>query len=202
MVNKLRQKGASKSEAHEIMSKIDQIVQEQIDIKSIDESIISAIKSWQRKKTLVVGITSRSSEFINITDKQLQILQLDFDSNLLNCVKNNWPNINQGILHKGILYVKEGFNKGEIFATFFDILTNNCKVAIDLIAQADDQERYIKQISLVAEHNNKNYLGIIYGKAISQRVFALTHANQELKELEKKLNLEIIPKKYEMVFNE
>lgn len=202
MVNKLRQKGASKAEAHEIMSKIDQIVQEQIDIQSIDEAIILAIKSWQKKKSLVIGITSRSSDFINITNKQLKTLQIDFDSNLFSCVENNWSNSEQGVFSKGILYVKEGFNKGEIFANFFNMLTNTCGVSIDLIAQADDQEHYIKQISSIAESHNTNYLGIIYGKAITQRIFALTKANEELKELEKKLNLEIIPKKYEMVFNE
>ena len=89
-----------------------------------------------------------------------------------------------------------------IYQTFFDILTNNCGVNIELIAQADDQERYIKQISNIAKNYHTNYLGIIYGKAIAERIFALTTANQELKDLEKRLNLEIIPKKYEIVFNE
>ncbi len=200
MVNKIRHAGASKSEAYEIMGKIDKIVQEQIEVQPIEDALIAAIKSWQKQKSLVIAITSRSNEFAEVTKKQLSNLSLDFYSSLFFCVEQNWSDTH-GKFNNGTLYVEEGHTKGELFETFFNILTNTCGVAVNLIAQADDQERYIKQINAIAEDNNINYIGIIYGKALSKRVFNLSLANRELNLLQETIKAQIIPKKFETIFN-
>lgn len=201
LLNKLRQNGASKLEAYDIMSKIDMFVQDKVAVKPIEDTTLSSIKYWQKNKMLVMGISSRPTSFEEITSKQLKSLGLDFYNKDLVCVEQNWHNT-KGYLKNGVLYANEASTQGDIFRYFLELLTKKCNRKIELIGQANDQKHYVDEIIKLTEENNIYHIAIIYGKATSKRIFDINKSNKELIELEKKYNTQVIPQKYRHLFEQ
>jgi hypothetical protein len=198
MINVIRQQGAAKYEAYTVMSKIDKFVQEKNQVVLVEQATLSAVRTWQKLNVTVVGFSSRLNNMANITDRQLHNIGLYFSSPYFSCVENIWPKGDGGFIN-GVLYVDDYANKARIFERFYELLTL-CGMQIDLIAQADDQQRYVTKVAKFAKAQNIDFIGIIYGGALSARVFDLKEANQQLIDLEIHHNSLIIPDEYRDAF--
>lgn len=196
--NVIRQNGASKFDAKKIVGHIDKRVQEHIDVIATEDAIISAIHRWQDQGVLVIGITSRPGTFAHITERQLRDVGLDFSRTSFACLEQEWDK-NWGDFLNNILYVGDLLTKAKV-ADSLVRTAKLCGYPIRLIAQADDQQRYIREGAKIAEINNINYVGIIYDRARS-RVFDLKKANDELLELEAVLDLQIMPDRFRNLFH-
>src|SRR5262245_36985056 len=117
MINVMRQRGAAKLEAYNVVGKIAKFVQENIPVALVEPATLSAIRSWQKLGVTVVGITSRPFHMADITRLQLSTVELDFASKFFGCVESHWP-AQQGTFNNGVLYVSSGLKKGHIFAKF------------------------------------------------------------------------------------
>lgn len=196
--NMIRQGGTSKFDAKRIVGRIDKKVQEHIDVVATEEAIISAIHRWQDQGVLVIGITSRPGTFAYITERQLRNVGLDFSRTMFGCLEDEWDK-NLGDFIGNILYVGDHLTKAQVSDSLVQT-AKVCNYPIGLIAQADDQQRYIREGAKIAETNSINYVGIIYDRARS-RVFDLKKANDELLELEARLDIQIMPDRFRDLFH-
>jgi len=200
MVNILRQSGAAKSEAYNVMREIDRVVQDQIQIAAVEQATLSAIRNWSHQGAHLFAITSRPPSFSEITNKQLEYINLEFLSPYSSCIQQKWP-AGFGAFANGIIYVDFHHNRAEVLAQFFE-LAQRCGMIIDLVAHADDQVRHVSEIAKFAHEARKGFVGIIYGRALSSREFRLAESNKQLYELEQKLGHKIIPDQYRKIFAE
>jgi hypothetical protein len=200
MVNLLRQRGAAKLEAYNVMREIDRIVQEQGSVVAVEQATLSAIRNWSFQGSHLVAITSRPPSFAEITHEQLAKIGLEFSSPFYSCIESKWP-VGQGAFSRGVIYVDFQHDRSEVFAQFFE-LAQRCGMNIDLLAHADDQVRHVSEIAKFAQEMRRAFVGIIYGKALSAREFKLAEANKQLYDLEQKLGLQIIPDQYRKIFAE
>jgi hypothetical protein len=200
MVNLLRQKGAAKFEAYKIMQEIDRVVQEHATIIPIEQTTISAIHNWRSLGAHVIAIASRSPSSASVTTKQLDTLNLKFSSSYFSCIENKWHS-SKGAFINGIIYVDFHNDRREIFMHFLE-LASRCNLDIEFIAHADDQVRHVADIAACAKDARKNFVGIIYGKALSSREFHLADANKQLRALEDDLGHAIIPEQYRKIFED
>jgi hypothetical protein len=194
MINLMRQRGAAKYEAYAAAGKIDKVVQERISVLAVEQATLSAIRNWQELGAVVVALTSRTVDFVSVTQAQLRQIGLSFSSKYFACVEEKW-NKTGGALINGVLYLTGWQTKGEVFSHLADVI-EDCGMDIGLIAAADDQQRYVTEISRIAESRRTDFIGIIYGGALSHRRFDLTIAKRQLLSLEASLDAPIIPEEY------
>lgn len=200
MVNILRQSGAAKSEAYNVMREIDRIVQEQSKVIAVEQATLSAIRNWSYEGAHLIAMTSRPHTFADITNKQLKKIGLEFSSPYFSCIEEKWPP-GMGAFINGIIYVDFNHDRTQVFAQFFE-LAQRCGMVINLVAHADDQVRHVSDLAKFAHEARRGFVGIIYGKALSSREFRLAEANKQLYELEQNLGQEIIPDQYRKIFAE
>jgi len=198
-VNLLRRNGAGKAEAYDLVRDIDLIVQENINVTAVEQAAINATRIWREKGATIVGISSRPKIFSKITKKQIAQVGLEFASPSFSCIEEHWD-FGKGWFSKGLLLNGEYLNKAEVFKQFLS-LSNKCGIKTELIAFADDQEHYISDFAKLSRDQNTNFIGIIYGGALSKREFSLFEANHQLLELEGFLGKKVIPEEYRSVFN-
>lgn len=198
MVNILRQNGAASFEAFHVVGEIDEVIQENIKVVSVEETTITAIKTWQNLGATVVAVTSRPSSFQNIIADHLLQIGVQFNAPIFKCVENSWDS-SLGVFKNGVIYAGKNFSKDEAFIKFYEVAAE-CGLTVELLGQADDQQRYVSKISKFAEDHHVNYIGIIYGGALSRTEFNIAEANQQLRELEIALKRSIIPESYRSIF--
>lgn len=198
VANFLRQKGAAESEAFAVVDDIDRVIQENVNVVAVEQTTLSAIKNWQNSGVVVVAITSRPASFQTITDHHLKHIGLRFDSPVFKCVEEEWKNTSSKFKN-GVMYTGAQQSKDEMFQEFY-VLATECGLHVELLGHADDQHRYISKIAKFAKKKGINYIGIIYDGALARTEFNIFEANQQLKELELKLNRRIIPEQYRHIF--
>lgn len=199
LINLVRQSGAAKYEAYAVVSRIDRIVQEKIQVVAVEQATLSAIRTWQKLGATVIGLSSRPADLSHITKMQLRQIGLEFSSPYFSCVSKEWQEPG-GAFIDGVIYVDDHLTKVEVFGHFYDRLMD-CGMDVDLIAHADDQQRYVSEIAAIAKKKRVDFVGIIYGGALSSRTFDLQRANRQLLELEAALSEPIIPDEYRPIFN-
>lgn len=198
MVNLMRQSGAAKVESYNVVRKIDKIIQERVDVKVIENATISAVNTWQKQGAVVVGLSSRPKDFSTITKNQLMQMNLKFSSPYFACIENEWDH-HEGAFIDGVLYIDDNASKGVVFEQFLE-LVQKCGMDISLLASADDQQRYITEMANIAKDNHTDFVGIIYGGALSKRSFDIIEAKKQLISLERHLDTEIVPTPYRDIF--
>lgn len=199
MINVLRKGGAAKYEAYNVVGKIDKIVQDKIDVEVVEQTTINAIRMWQRLGSTVVGLTSRPQALSPITKRQLQQIGLDFSSKYFSCIEASW-HAGIGAFIDGVLYVDDHRSKSDVFAQFYEQI-EHCGMTIELLAQADDQKRYVTDLSKLANRRSVDYIGIIYGRALASKKFDLKEANKQLFALEEAMDVSIVPDQYRKMFS-
>jgi hypothetical protein len=190
MVNLLRQSGAAQYEAYTVVSMIDKVIQEKIPVAAIEQATLSAIRAWQNLGITVIALTSRSKDVVHITKMQLDQIGLDFSSPYFSCVEDLWGE-HESVFIDGVVFSGSNLAKGKAFGYFLEQILR-CGMIIDLIAQADDQQ--------VEKKNRIDFVGIIYGGALSSRVFDLSEAKKQLLNLEAGLDIPLIPHEYRRIF--
>lgn len=198
MVNLMRQRGAAKYEAYAVASKIDRVVQERVNVVVVEHATLSAIRNWQEMGAVVVGMTSRTVDFISVTQSQLRYIDLSFSSKYFACVEQRFDQT-VGAFVDGVIYLNGWQNKTQVFDHLSELIAD-CGLDIELIAAADDQQRYVTEISRIAEKRRTDFIGIIYGGALSSRKFDLTIAKSQLLSLDTSLDSSIIPQEYRNIF--
>jgi hypothetical protein len=198
MINLMRQKGAAKNEAYRIATRIDKVVQDSVSVVAVEQATLSAIKTWQSLGAVVVGLTSRPVDLASATHTQLKQVGLEFSSSHFSCVMEKWDN-KGGAFVDGVLYLTDLRTKGEVFSHFSETIAE-CGLEIDLLAAADDQQRYVMEISQIAEKRRADFIGIIYGGAVSSRRFDVNLAKSQLINLESSLGVALIPDEYRTIF--
>lgn len=198
MINIMRQSGAAKLEAYDVLRKIDRIIQGKVDVVVIENATISAGNTWQRLGATVVGLSSRPKDFSSITKNQLSQVGLKFSSPFFACIEADW-NHEEGAFIDGVLYVDDNVTKASVFEQFIDLL-QKCGMDIGLLASADDQQRYITELANIAKDNHTDFVGIIYGGALASRSFDMREAKKQLITLEENLNTQIVPRPYREIF--
>lgn len=197
-INTLRQSGAAKYEAYTVISKIDKVVQENVRVVAVEQATLSAIRTWQQQGSVVVALTSRPRDIADITNAQLADIGLQFSSPFFSCVEADWDN-RIGSFKYGVLFASDYATKEKAFALFYERV-KECGMTVDLLAQADDQSRYVGQGAKIAKEKRVDFIGIIYGGALSMRNFDIHEANRQLLDLEARLQQEIIPNEYRSIF--
>ncbi len=198
MVNLLWQSGAAKYEAYGVVSAIDKIVQDKTPVVAVEQATLSAIRTWKELGMTVVGITSRQLDLGSITTRQLSQIGLNFNSSYFACVEDAWEEDDKSFIN-GVLFAGNSLNKGLIFARFLDRI-RDCGLEIDLIANADDQQRYVTEMAKVAKKNRVDFIGIIYGGALVYREFDFAIARDQLIDLEHRSKISIVPDEYRRFF--
>lgn len=198
MINLMRQRGAAKFEAYSVATKIDRFVQDKVSVVTVEQATLSAIRNWQELGAVVVGMTSRTVDFVAVTQAQLRQIGLSFSSKFFACIERNWD-VTSGSFVNGVLYQTGWQSKAKVFAHFCE-LVETCGMDVELIAAADDQHRYVAEIARAAEKHHKDFIGIIYGGALSLRKFDLSIAKRQLLGLEASLDTPIIPDEYRTIF--
>lgn len=198
MANFLRQKGAAESEAFTVVGDIDRIIQENVDVVPVEQTTLSAIKNWQNLGVVVAAITSRPASFQEVTDHHLKHIGLSFTAKVFKCIEEEWKS-SSSRFKNGVIYAGAQQSKDEVFQEFYALATE-CGLHVQLLGQADDQHRYISKIAKFAKKKGINYIGIIYDGALARTEFNIFEANQQLRDLEIKLNRPIIPAQYRHMF--
>lgn len=198
MVNLMRQSGAAKVESYNVVRKIDKIIQERVDVKVIENATISAVNTWQKQGAVVVGLSSRPKDFSTITKNQLMQMSLKFSSPYFACIESGWDHDEGGFID-GVLYIDDNISKGVVFEQFLELI-QKCGMDISLLASADDQQRYITEMANIAKDNHTDFVGIIYGGALSRRSFDIIETKKQLISLERHLDTEIVPTPYRDIF--
>lgn len=198
VINLLRQKGAAKFEAYEIVRKIDKMVQERVSVVAVEQATISAIRNWQNSGAVVVGMTSRPDDFYPVTKAQLQQIGLHFWAPVFPCIEKGFEN-HEGSFRDGVIYITNLESKSDIVARFLE-LGEACGMDTRLIAAADDQQRYVTEIGKLASNSRTDFIGIIYGGALADRNFDLGEAKRQLLNLEATLDNHFIPDEYRTIF--
>jgi hypothetical protein len=198
MVNIMRQNGAAQAEAFLVVGDIDRIIQENVAVVAVEQATLSAIKNWQESGTVIVAITSRPASFHDVTNAHLLQIGLKFEAPLFKCIEDLWQN-ESSKFENGVAYTGKDQTKDELFVELYALATE-CGLAVELLGQADDQQRYISKIAKFAADKDLNYIGIIYGGALSRIEFNIVEANQQLHELETTINRSIVPNEYRRMF--
>jgi len=198
MVNKLRISGIPSAEAYTVIGDIDRIVQEYALVVAVEPTTLNAIRRWQLEGAMVVALTSRPISFQSITDEHLEQINIDFSIPVFSCIEQEWD-LSVGGFNNGVIYVGDNLSKGQAFQQFYE-RTLACGMKIDLVAQADDQQRYVVEIANLAKNEGLAFMGLIYGGALALREFNIDEANRQLHELEKNLGRSIIPEQYRKEF--
>lgn len=197
-INLVRQSGAAKHEAYAVMSKIDKIVQQNVHVVAIEQATLSAIRTWQQQGSLVVALSSRPHDLADITKAQLDEIGISFKSTLFSCVEKVWDKY-VGTFRYGIIFAGDYATKQVALDAFYDAV-KECGMTVKLFAQADDQGRYVGQGAKIAKEKRVDFIGIIYGGALSTRNFDILEANRQLLNLEVELRQQIIPSEYRYIF--
>lgn len=198
MLNIIRQSGVAKNEAFLVMNKIDELVQERTQVALIELATARAIATWQKQNTVVIGLSSRLKNMKDITERQLESVGLQFWSPYFACMEKLWPK-DRGEFAHGVIYVDDFANKGKILNNALDLLIA-CGMHLELVAQADDQQHYVTEVSKLVRSRNLDFIGIIYGGVFRARAFDLHEANQQLFDMEETANMQIIPDEYRKIF--
>lgn len=198
MINMLKKRGAANYEAYSVVSAIDKAIQEKMSVVPVEQATLSAIRAWQKLNITVVGLTSRHRDVAVITKRQLDQIGLEFSSPYFSCVENAWQE-SEGAFMNGILFAGDNMTKGLVFSRFFEQI-KECGVDVDLLAQADDQQRYVTEIARFAKKSRVDFVGIIYGAALSSRVFDMAQVKAQLLSLEANLGSPLIPTEYRHIF--
>lgn len=198
MVNLVRRSGVAQSEAISLIEKIDRVVQEHGKVVAVEHATLEAINRWQRDGAVVVGLSSRPPSYRAITEKQLAQINLAFKSPIFDCIEKGWD-FTVGAFKQGVIYLTEPFTKSQIFEQFH-ALAGQCGMDVELVAQADDQQRYVAQIANFAKGAGLDFIGLIYGGALAKREFDVNEANYQLQDLENSLSINIVPEIYRPIF--
>lgn len=198
MVNLIRQSGSAKYEAYEVVRQVEKFIQKKATVIPVELATINAINMWQSLGAVVAGVTSRIRDDMEVAHNHLSQLSLGFRSSYFSCIEKSWGK-NKGAFTNGVLFVGDKANKGEVVRDFVKTL-KSCGAKINLIAYADDQQRYVNEISLVAKNNHTDFIGAIYGKALSNRVFDFSLAKEQLIDLEDKLGAQVVTNEYRHIF--
>jgi len=197
MINLLQLSGAARHEAYEVVIAINRVVQEQVAVVPVEQATLSAIRNWQ-KESYVVGITSRSRDLAQITKAQLDQVGLSFSSSRFSCVESLWQDPD-GDLIDGVLYADGNAKKDSALFNFVRQI-QSCGIEVKLLAQADDQHHYVIKGAEFAKRHRIAFVGIIYGGALSSRMFDFAEAKSELLSLEAYLGTAIVPREYRQIF--
>lgn len=198
MINLMRQSGAAKVESNKVVRDVDMEIQRKVDVVVIENATISAVHTWQKSGVTVVGLSSRPKDFSAITKNQLMQIGLKFSSPYFACIESAW-NHEEGAFIDGVLYIDDNVTKGNVFEQFLELI-QKCGMDIILMASADDQQRYVTELANIAKDNYTDFVGIIYGGALSRRSFDLREAKKQLISLEQNLNTQIVPRPYRDIF--
>lgn len=198
MLNIIRQSGVAKNEAYLVMNRIDEFIQERTQVALIELATARAIVTWQKQNVVVIGLSSRLKHMKENTERQLKSVGLQFTSPYFACMEKLWPS-DEGEFAQGVIYVDNFSNKGKILGKALDLLIS-CGMHLDLVAQADDQQHYVVEISKLVRKRNLDFIGIIYGGVFRTRNFDLHQANQQLFDLEAAAATKIIPDEYRHIF--
>ena len=196
-INILRQNGAPSQDAFYVVNDIDKVIQENVKVMVVEQSTITAIKRWQSLGATIVGVSSRPSYFQEVTEKHLKQIGSAFNAPVFQCVEQQWSYA-RSVFKGGVIYAGKKISKDQAFIKFHDLAVG-CGLSVELIGQADDQQRYISKVSQYAQDSRINYLGIIYGGALSRTEFNVVEAGQKLLELETRLKRVIVPQAYRSV---
>jgi|SRR5579871_2044650 len=198
MINLMRQSGAAQFEAYEVVSTVDKIVQEHIGVVPVEQATLSAIRTWQRRGMIVVAYTSRPVDMATITNMQLDQIDLSFWSPYLSCVEDDDHEVDEGFID-GVIYSGSNQKKHRALFAFADRM-RRCGLSFEVMALADDQQRYIAKAADFSTKNHIDFIGIIYGGALSSRIFDAMEARRQLLSLEQSIGAFIIPREYRYVF--
>ncbi len=198
MVDIFRKNGVERSQAYEVMGVLDQQVQAHLQPRLIEHHMDQTIETWIKNGSIVVALTSRSPRMKEVTDKHLGAAGIRLHHPLFQCVKENWDE-QKGRFDDGVMYVGHLFTKSDVFEHFHANLAA-CGKMVELIAHSDDQNKYVHEMRSLAGQLKRDFIGQIYKKAINERRFDLTKANQELRELVNLNKLNIIPLEYKHFF--
>ncbi len=154
--------------------------QHEIEVQTIEAEIEEWINLQHDQKTLMLGLTGRSSQIATVTLNHLEKHGLKF---------SNWdfcePFFKENShfhLEKGVVFVGPKNNKGEALLHFI----NSLKTPIKRVVFVDDQMSYLKQVEKSLKGSEIEYIGIRYaGADMNVRNFNLAQAKKEQLELMK-----------------
>ncbi len=190
MIRHLREQGIKRERVSTVLSDIDFKIQPHMRVNVIENELVDAIASWQKRAKRVVALTSRPDFLASATQNQLSSVGIQFHDPIFPCIEARW-NKGHGAFINGVLHVNE-LRKSSVLEHFIDAL-EKCGGEVNAIAHADDQKKYVREIEELAQKRKLDFLGIIYGRAIHKREFDIHKANQELEQLEADLQIQLIP---------
>ncbi|NGX52802.1 MAG: hypothetical protein KR126chlam5_01107 [Candidatus Anoxychlamydiales bacterium] len=125
-------------------------------VKLVEKDIKNILENLQMKNTLVMGLTTRDSDFSLAAIKQLDSLKIDFSKT---APKKETFYFENGVLYKkGILFAK-GIEKGRVLDQFLKKINFKPKSVVfidDKLNHLDDVEKFCKKSKI-------KFLGLRYG---------------------------------------
>lgn len=160
-------------------------VHHHINVKPVDDEVVTVIKSLQENGIPVFALTARGAEIKEPTLRQLDSIGIHFS--------RNWPDENVSldetnkknppIFHHGVIFCS-GNDKGKTLQQFFD------KHAFypEKVGMCDDKLKYVEASKQTVTSYGGKHVGFRYGK-LDEKVkkFNMHNATIKLLELKKKL---------------
>ena len=148
--------------------------QHEIEIRTIEAEVEEWLNLQHDQKTLMLGLTGRSSQIATVTLNHLEQHGLKF---------SNWDSCEPFFkasphfhLEEGVIFVGPKNNKGEALLHFI----NSLKTPIKRVVFVDDQISYLEQVEKSLEDTEIEYIGIRYaGADINVKNFDLVEAKKE-----------------------
>ncbi|NGX35111.1 MAG: hypothetical protein K1060chlam1_01481 [Candidatus Anoxychlamydiales bacterium] len=125
-------------------------------VKLVEKDIKNILENLQKKKALVMGLTTRDHNFSLAAIKQLDSLKIDLSETAPK--KENLYFENGALYKKGILFAK-GMDKGKVLDQFLKKINFTPKSVVFI----DDKLKHLNEVDKFCENLKIKFLGFRYG---------------------------------------
>lgn len=157
--------------------------QNKIQIEAVEQSTPELIRALQSKGTKTLAVTARRRDLSSCTVNQLNSVDINLagstiSSKELFIPKETFNSKDDVLFKKGILFVGESNNKGQVLISFLSTL----KISPNKIIYVDDKLKHVKNMESASEKAHLPYLGFRYG-ALDNKIAQFNEVMSEVIDL-------------------
>ena len=137
------------------------------ELELMDPEIPALLKTLENQSAGFIGLTARCPWSAAVTHQQLNKLGLSLNKTVVSKLNFNFDFAHPVVLEKGIMFVQELNDKGQVFAAWFEKVNFYLgdKPLIKKIVYIDDVEAHVVSMSAAVKELNLEFCGYYYSAA-------------------------------------
>ncbi len=157
-VKKNVDRGLSKEEAFHSIYPIWKKTQGEVEVQPVDQKLIEAIKRFQEREIVVMGLTHRQLFIVPETLRQIESLGIDLLVSAPSKEELTFEANQPARYTQGVLFVDDFNTKDEVFRLFMERIG----VKPEKVVFIDDKRKNVEELAQAMEEEGIEYVGVHY----------------------------------------